>query len=135
MRQAQTFDFLFKNVENQFESYQGIDVKLRYHLKEGRHRRQVLLSPPVIKIKHTELSIIRHETTGAPPNQCNKFETITKFEIMGGASVRDETIPIHLLLGGFDLTPTLRDVDKKFSMRCYLNLVLIGENRHHFKQQ
>ncbi|KAG5717132.1 hypothetical protein E4T56_gene7198 [Termitomyces sp. T112] len=47
----------------------------------------------------------------------------------------DETIPIHLLLGGFDLTPTLRDVDKKFSMRCYLNLVLIGENRHHFKQQ
>ncbi|KAH0584959.1 Vacuolar protein sorting-associated protein 26B-A, variant 2 [Termitomyces sp. 'cryptogamus'] len=82
-----------------------------------------------------ELSIIRHETTGAPPNQCNKSETITKFEIMGGASVRDETIPIHLLLGGFDLTPTLRDVDKKFSMRCYLNLVLIGENRHHFKQQ
>lgn len=30
MRQAQTFDFLFKNVEKQFESYQGINVKLRY---------------------------------------------------------------------------------------------------------
>ncbi|KAG6873039.1 hypothetical protein C0995_003795 [Termitomyces sp. Mi166 len=29
MRQAQTFDFLFKNVEKQFESYQGINVKLR----------------------------------------------------------------------------------------------------------
>lgn len=30
MRQAQTFDFLFKNVEKQYESYQGINVKLRY---------------------------------------------------------------------------------------------------------
>jgi vacuolar protein sorting-associated protein 26 len=29
MRQAQTFDFLFKNVEKQHESYQGINVKLR----------------------------------------------------------------------------------------------------------
>ena len=30
MRQAQTFDFLFKNVEKQYESYQGINVKLRF---------------------------------------------------------------------------------------------------------
>ena len=29
MRQAQTFDFNFKNVEKQYESYQGINVKLR----------------------------------------------------------------------------------------------------------
>jgi vacuolar protein sorting-associated protein 26 len=34
MRQAQTFDFLFKNVEKQHESYQGINVKLRYVLLE-----------------------------------------------------------------------------------------------------
>ena len=30
MRQAQTFDFIFKNVEKQYESYSGINVKLRY---------------------------------------------------------------------------------------------------------
>lgn len=30
MRQAQTFDFHFKNVEKQYESYMGINVKLRY---------------------------------------------------------------------------------------------------------
>lgn len=29
LRQAQMFEFLFKNVEKQFESYQGINVKLR----------------------------------------------------------------------------------------------------------
>ena len=41
-----------------------------------------------IKIKHMELSIIRRETTGTPPNQYNESETITKFEIMDGAPVR-----------------------------------------------
>ena len=35
-----------------------------------------------------ELSIIRRETTGTPPNQYNESETITKFEIMDGAPVR-----------------------------------------------
>lgn len=29
MRTAQTFDFNFKNVEKQYESYAGINVKLR----------------------------------------------------------------------------------------------------------
>jgi hypothetical protein len=29
LRQAQTFDFMFKNVEKQYESYLGINVKLR----------------------------------------------------------------------------------------------------------
>ncbi|KAJ2441202.1 Vacuolar protein sorting-associated protein 26, partial [Coemansia sp. RSA 2424] len=66
----------------------------------------------------------------------NESETITKFEIMDGAPVRGETIPIRLFLGGFDLTPTYRDVNKKFSTRYYLNLVLIDEeNRRYFKQQ
>lgn len=70
------------------------------------------------------------------PHQYNESETITKFEIMDGAPVRGETIPIRLFLGGFDLTPTFRDVNKKFSARYYLNLVLIDEeNRRYFKQQ
>lgn len=34
------------------------------------------------------------------------------------------------------MTPTFRDVNKKFSTRYYLNLVLIDEeNRRYFKQQ
>jgi vacuolar protein sorting-associated protein 26 len=111
-----------------------------------------------IKIKHMELSIIRRETTGSPPNQYNESETITKFEIMDGAPVRGipsfaptlgqvideraspikvkQSIPIRLFLGGFDLTPTFREVYKKFSTRYYLNLNLIDEeNRRWFKQQ
>lgn len=33
LRGAQTFDFEFKNVEKQYESYNGINVKLRYFVR------------------------------------------------------------------------------------------------------
>lgn len=55
---------------------------------------------------------------------------------MDGSPIRGETIPIRLFLGNSDLTPTFRDVNKKFSVRYYLNLVLVDEeNRRYFKQQ
>ena len=50
-----------------------------------------------------------------------------KYEIMDGAPVRGESIPIRLFLAGYDLTPTMRDINKKFSVRYYLNLVLVDE--------
>lgn len=54
---------------------------------------------------------------------------------MDGSPSRGETIPIRLFLGGFDLTPTFREVNKKFSTRYYLSLVLIDEDaRRYFKQ-
>ena len=83
-----------------------------------------------------ELSIIRRETTGIAPSQQSESETLTKFEIMDGAPMKGESIPIRLFLSGFDLTPTYRDVFKRFSTRYYLNLVLVDEeNRRYFKQQ
>ena len=56
---------------------------------------------------------------------------------MDGAPMKGETIPIRLFLGGVEqLTPTCRDVNKKFSARYYLNLVLTDEeNRRYYKQQ
>lgn len=190
IRDVSTFAFDFSKVEKLYESYHGVNVKLRYFLRATVHRRMtdVVKERDVwvhsfrlptdsnnaikmevgiedclhiefeynkskyhlkdvivgkiyfllvrIKIKYMELSIIRRETTGTAPNQYNESETITKFEIMDGAPVRGETIPIRLFLGGFELTPTFRDIDKKFSARYYLNLVLVDEeNRRYFKQQ
>ncbi|KAI5302155.1 hypothetical protein KEM56_000974 [Ascosphaera pollenicola] len=184
-----TFAFNFKNVEKQYESYNGINVKLRYFVRVTVSRRiadvvrekdiwvySYRLPPPSneaikmdvgieeclhiefeysksqyhlkdvivgriyfllvrLKIKHMELSIIRRETTGTPPNQYNESETLVRFEIMDGSPSRGETIPIRLFLGGFDLTPTFRDVNKKYSTRYYLSLVLIDEDaRRYFKQ-
>lgn len=88
-----------------------------------------------LKIKHMELSLIRRESVGAAPNQITDSETLVRFEIMDGAPVKGETIPIRLFLSGFDLTPTYRDINKKFSTRTYLSLVLIDEDaRRYFKQ-
>ncbi|KAH9010139.1 vacuolar protein sorting-associated protein 26-domain-containing protein [Lactarius hengduanensis] len=122
----------------------------RYHLKDVIVGKIYFLLMR-IKIKHMELSIIRRETTGSPPDQHNESlsETSTKFEIMDGAPARGipfstlcpgidkryflqgETITIRLFLGGFDLTPTFRDVNKKLSTR-YLNLVLIDEENQRY---
>lgn len=108
--------------------------KSRYHLKDVIVGKIYFLLVR-LKIKYMELSIIRRETTGSSPNQYNESETISRFEIMDGQPVRGETIPIRLFLGGFDLTPTFRDVNKKFSTRYYLSLVLIDEDaRRYFKQ-
>jgi len=90
-----------------------------------------------IKIKHMEIVIIKRESTGsAGPNQYNESENISKFEIMDGAPVRGESIPIRLFLSPYDLTPTFKSVHNKFSVKYYLNLVLVDEeDRRYFKQQ
>ncbi|WEW60702.1 Vacuolar protein sorting-associated protein 26 [Emydomyces testavorans] len=189
LQHPRTFPFNFKNVEKQYESYNGINVKLRYFIrvtvsrriadvvrekdiwvysykmppennspikmdvgiedclhiefeysKSKYHLKDVIVGRIYfllvrLKIKHMELSIIRREATGSPPNQYNESETLVRFEIMDGSPSRGETIPIRLFLGGFDLTPTFRDVNKKYSTRYYLSLVLIDEDaRRYFKQ-
>jgi len=89
-----------------------------------------------IKIKHMELAIIKRESTGSGPNLYNESETVTKYEIMDGAPVKGESIPIRLFLSPFELTPTYKSISNKFSLKYYLNLVLVDEDdRRYFKQQ
>ncbi|XP_022344835.1 vacuolar protein sorting-associated protein 26B-like isoform X2 [Crassostrea virginica] len=109
--------------------------KSKYHLKDVIVGKIYFLLVR-IKIRYMELAIVRRETTGAGPNTYNENETIAKYEIMDGAPVRGESIPIRLFLSGYELTPTMRDINKKFSVRYYLNLVLVDEEeRRYFKQQ
>jgi len=91
-----------------------------------------------IKIKHMELAVIRRESAGNPPNTYNDAETVTKYELMDGAPVKGETVPIRLFLAPLDLTPSYRVANSQctFSVKYYLNLVLIDEEeRRYFKQQ
>jgi vacuolar protein sorting-associated protein 26 len=186
------YPFEFCNVEKQYESYDGINVRLRYVLKvtiarhynsnvtheqevrvhviqhepeinssikmevgiedclhiefeynRGKyHLRDVILGKIYfllvrIKIKLMELAIIKRESSASGSTAFNESETVTKYEIMDGAPVRNEVIPIRLFLSGFDqLTPTMRNVNNKFSVKYFLNLVLIDEeDRRYFKQQ
>lgn len=193
----ESYPFEFRNVEKQYESYRGKNVRLRYYVRVLVSRKNksditrekeiwvyqyATPQPPLdvvapasttvkmdvgiehclhiefeylkprfslkevivgriyfllvrLKIKHMELSLIRRETVGSPPNQVVDSETMVKFEIMDGAPVKGESIPIRLFLGGYNLTPTYKEVNKKFSTRTYLSLVLIDEDaRRYFKQ-
>jgi len=89
-----------------------------------------------IKIKHMELNLLRREHTGSGQHQLNESETLTRFELMDGAPVRGERIPIRLFLANLDLTPTYKSISNKFNVKYYLNLVLVDqEDRRYFKQQ
>jgi vacuolar protein sorting-associated protein 26 len=111
-----------------------------------------------IKIKFMELAVIRRETSGegvalaaaaaagsstnamgqAQSNIFTETQTLVKYEIMDGAPVKGEVIPVHLSLKGIpaDLTPTYTAVNNRFSVRYFLNLVLVDEeDRRYFKQQ
>ena len=48
-----------------------------------------------IKLKHMEIEIRRRETTGTGAGARNESETLAKYEIMDGAPVRGENIPIR----------------------------------------
>ena len=51
-----------------------------------------------IKIKHMELNIIRKETVGSGQTAITENENLTKFEIMDGAPVKGENIPVRFYL-------------------------------------
>jgi len=191
LTENKTFTFEFNNVEKQYETYTGNNVRLRYFLRVKITRQfssniaqtldfavQNLGSAPEIntsikmevgiedclhiefeynrakyhlqdvvigkiyfllvriKIKHMEIVIIKRESTGSGPNTYNESENISKFEIMDGAPVRGESIPVRLFLSPYELTPTYKNVHNKFSVKYYLNLVLVDEeDRRYFKQQ
>lgn len=185
-----TYDFSFNRVEKQFESYNGIVVRLRYYinvvinrnynritkeeefivqnlgvepdenepikmevgieeclhiefefLHSAFHLKDCILGKVSfnlvrIKIKMMELSIIKKETVGANQNAVTESETLAKFEIMDGAPVKGEVVPVRFYLSSTDLSPTYNNVNNRFSCRYSLNLVLIDEqDRRYFKQQ
>uniref|UniRef100_A0A8C7TS17 VPS26, retromer complex component A n=1 Tax=Oncorhynchus mykiss TaxID=8022 RepID=A0A8C7TS17_ONCMY len=109
--------------------------KSKYHLKDVIVGKIYFLLVR-IKIQHMELQLIKKEMTGIGPSTTTETDTVAKYDIMDGAPVKGESIPIRLFLAGYDLTATMRDVNKKFSVRYFLNLVLVDEeDRRYFKQQ
>lgn len=82
-----------------------------------------------------ELQIIKKESILAGSNSKSDTEVITRFEIMDGAPIKNETIPIKWFLAPYELTPTYLNVNNRLSVQYFINLVLIDvEERRYFKQ-
>uniref|UniRef100_A0A7N0R9E6 Uncharacterized protein n=1 Tax=Kalanchoe fedtschenkoi TaxID=63787 RepID=A0A7N0R9E6_KALFE len=189
--EKKTYPFEFSTVEMPYETYNGVNVRLRYILKvtisrgyagtiveckdfvvrnytptpsinnsikmevgiedclhiefeynkSKYHLKDVIIGKIYfllvrIKIKNMDLEIRRRESTGSGANTHVETETLAKYELMDGAPVRGESIPIRLFLSAYELTPTHRNINNKFSVKYYLNLVLVDEeDRRYFKQQ
>ncbi|CAK93217.1 unnamed protein product (macronuclear) [Paramecium tetraurelia] len=89
-----------------------------------------------IKIKYMELAVIRKEQYGQGQQQQTDNETLVKYELMDGCPQKGEVIPIRLYLSGVDITPSVKNVNGKFSVKYILNLILVDEDdRRYFKQQ
>ena len=52
-----------------------------------------------------------------------------RYEVMDGVPVRGESVPIRLFLAPYPLTPSYGNVNNKFSVKYFLNLV--GPTTHH----
>lgn len=186
-----TFNFNFANVEKPYESYNGLNVRLRYllrvtvtksynnivaeqdiwvenvsappeaskqfkmevgiedclHIEFEYDKSRYHLEDTVIgkvffilvriKIKHMELAIQKREAVEqGSGNVINETETLAKYEIMDGAPIRGEKIPVRLFLHNRKITPTYRNINNQFSVRYFLNLVLVDEeDRRYFKSQ
>ena len=87
-----------------------------------------------IRLKSMEVQLIKKETVntaGVSP----ETTTITKFEIMDGGPIKNETIPIRFFLKPYELTPTMTNINNRFSVQYFINLVLSDvEDRKYFKQ-
>ncbi|KAB2066972.1 hypothetical protein ES319_A09G195600v1 [Gossypium barbadense] len=109
--------------------------KSKYHLKDviiGK----IYYFLVKIKIKTMDIEIRRRESTVTGATNHVETETLAKFELMDGAPVRGESIPVRLFLSPYELTPTHRNINNKFSVKYYLNLVLVDEEGlRYFKQQ
>ena len=113
--------------------------KSRYHLEDciiGR----IYFMTVRLKIKHMEICIIRKESAGFGQNQYQEPDVVAKHDIMDGQPNKGEDIPLRLYLKPFTkqgkLTPTMKDVAKRFSVKYFLHLKLIDEDdRTYYKQQ
>ncbi|KAJ6331710.1 hypothetical protein OIU76_010152 [Salix suchowensis] len=154
--ERKTYPFEFSTVEMPYETYNGVNVRLRYVLKVTVTRGY---AGSIIEYQDF---LVRNYSPPPTINNCIKMEvgiedclhiefeynkskyhlkdviieTLAKFELMDGAPVRGESIPIRLFLSPYELTPTHRNINNKFSVKYYLNLVLVDEeDRRYFKQQ
>ncbi|KAL4199109.1 hypothetical protein AMTRI_Chr03g143210 [Amborella trichopoda] len=84
-----------------------------------------------IKIKTLELEIRRRESTGSG------METLAKFELMDGAPVRVHVNRslFQLFLSPYNVTPTYGNINNKFNIKYYLNLVLVDEDHSYITHQ
>lgn len=111
-------------------------TKSKYHLKDCIYGK-VNFNLVRIKIKVMEMNLMKQETLGNGTSAITEKEPVAKFELMDGAPVKGEVVPIRFYLASAQgLTPTYKSINNRVSTKYFLHLVLLDEqDRRYFKQQ
>lgn len=145
-----TKDICVQHCEEPPESNKAIRLEVgiedQIHMEFEYQQRQFHLKDVVVgrisfllvelNIKTMEVEIRRKEHAGSGANVYNEQDAIMKFEVMDGAPEEGQVIPVRIFLGACKaLTPTYRNINNKFSVRYFLNIVLVDvDDRRYFKQ-
>eukprot|EP00669_Euglena_mutabilis_P012697 TRINITY_DN7362_c0_g1_i1.p2 TRINITY_DN7362_c0_g1~~TRINITY_DN7362_c0_g1_i1.p2 ORF type:complete len:329 (+),score=167.75 TRINITY_DN7362_c0_g1_i1:60-1046(+) len=123
----------------------GVDDVLHIEFKYDKklfHLQECVLGQVTFKIvsldlQMGEVSLVKREYIGVGDNQFFETETLQKYEIMDGTPIAGEVVPIRFYLNAVPrLTPTYDMVNDTFSVKYYINLVLVtGDGKRYFKQQ
>ena len=106
--------------------------KMKYTTKDVITGR-IIFKKISLKLKMMALEIIKKEKGNNGEIMNNK--TICRFEIMDGAPIKNEIIPIRFFLSPYELTPTYKNINNKFSVRYFINLVIYdSKDKRYFKQ-
>lgn len=118
----------------------GIDewLHLTFELDKTKYGTKDLVTGRVnfkiisMRLKSMSLEVVRKESLiGSFVDQA----LLCKYEIMDGAPVKNECVPIRFFLSPYELTPTYPNVNNKFSVQYFINLVLIdGDDKRYYKQ-
>jgi len=72
-----------------------------------------------------EIGLLKKEIIGQGGSAITESVTVRKYEIMDGEPENNEEIPIRVYLSSADLCPSYSDVGNRFSVKWFVNLVII----------
>jgi len=99
---------------------------------------QIMFFLARLRVRHMEIDLVCIESVLSSDGtvSVNDTEVVTRFELMDGVPPRHTEVPVRLFLSGHNTSPSLENIANRFSVKYYLNLVLVDEeDRRYFKKQ
>jgi len=99
---------------------------------------QIMFFLARLRVRHMEIDLVCIENVLSSDGtvSVNDTEIVTRFELMDGVPPRHTEVPVRLFLSGYNTSPSLESIANRFSVKYYLNLVLVDEeDRRYFKKQ
>jgi vacuolar protein sorting-associated protein 26 len=118
----------------------GIKYWNQHHqIEEGVVKGELKFYLVNVRIDRAEVSIKRREILGSGDYAVEEEEFLLKHQVIDGTPAKNEVIPLRIYLDKipkWKLTPTAKDIDKRFSVKYFVHLALCDyRGRRFFKMR